>query len=438
VRGFIVSFLLLALFIPSPALADLPKPQFGPGIDPFATYDGQSKCDPDPEPGVVSFQRLVHRVFPKTSKGYISRACSVGGQSEHKEGRAWDWPMNAYSKADRRRVNSLLGWLLKRDAYGHKNARVRRFGIMYIIWDRRIWFPWNGWQAYHGSSPHTDHVHFSFTWPGAKKRTTNWHRPRSFVTTVASNPEDQGYWSATGTATVLAAGGDFHGDRRSRWPKGVVRGIAPTARANGYWLAKQTGKVLAYGEARKLGNYSGPGRVVDIAATPKGQGYWTVTSSGNVKAYGNAEDYGDDTSSARIVGMAPTPNGTGYWLATKKGRIFPFGNARDLGEIANGTLSIVDIEPSPTQGYWLVTRKGRVTPFGAATFRGDTRKLSLRAPISGLASTPSGNGYWLINARGKAKDFGTAEVLRSTSATSPRPEAPTTIPIPERRESFRG
>lgn len=43
-------------------------------------------------------------------------------------------------------------------------ANAERLGITYIIWSRRIWDSRNGrgWEPYHGSSPHTDHVHISF------------------------------------------------------------------------------------------------------------------------------------------------------------------------------------------------------------------------------------------------------------------------------------
>jgi hypothetical protein len=431
-----VATLVALLAVPTQAIASgLPRKEFGPGIDPHATYDGQNTCSPKPKPGVLSFKRMVTRAFPATSEGYISRACSVGGQSEHKEGRAWDWPNNAYSARGRRRVGRLLDWLLKRDAYSHRYALARRFGIMYIIWNRRIWFPFNGWQAYHGTSPHTDHVHFSFTWKGARRRTTNWHRPKTFVTAAASNEIEQGYWSATGTATVLTAGGNFHGDHRDRFARGTVAGIAARSNADGYWLAKRSGAILAFGAARRLGRYKGMGTVVDIASAPQGQGFWTVTASGRVKAFGNVEHYGQSTSNARIVGIAPTPSGAGYWLATKRGRIFEFGNAGNFGDLTSTNPSLVDIEPSPTQGFWLVTRGGRVTAFGGARFDGDARAADLRSPIVALTSTPGGSGYWLIDRRGKAREYGSARSRSSTSATVPRPQIPAGgVPIPERDE----
>ena len=45
-------------------------------------------------------------------------------------------------------------------------ARARRLGMMYIIWNRRMFRMYDtarGWAPYSGPSPHTDHVHFSLT-----------------------------------------------------------------------------------------------------------------------------------------------------------------------------------------------------------------------------------------------------------------------------------
>jgi hypothetical protein len=39
---------------------------------------------------VLAFRKKVLATYPKTSNAGISRDCSIGGQSEHKEGRAWD------------------------------------------------------------------------------------------------------------------------------------------------------------------------------------------------------------------------------------------------------------------------------------------------------------------------------------------------------------
>jgi hypothetical protein len=97
----------------------------------------------------------------------------VGGKSEHKEGRAWDWGIQYPHPA----ADALLNWLLAPDQHGNQHAMARRFGIMYMIWNYKIWKayqPEKGWQTYTGSSPHTDHVHFSFSWDGANKKTSYW------------------------------------------------------------------------------------------------------------------------------------------------------------------------------------------------------------------------------------------------------------------------
>jgi hypothetical protein len=54
---------------------------------------------------------------------------------------------------------------------------ARRLGVMYIIYNRRIWASYRaeeGWRPYVGASPHTDHIHFSFSWAGARKQTSYW------------------------------------------------------------------------------------------------------------------------------------------------------------------------------------------------------------------------------------------------------------------------
>jgi FG-GAP-like repeat len=152
-------------------------PQFPSQIEPYPAYDGQSTCSPSPKPGMIAFRDMVMETYPWTVSYGISRDCSIGGTSEHKEGRAWDWAADANSDADRRRVANLMRWLFRTDQYGHPHAMARRLGIMYIIWNRRIFRMYRaseGWSPYTGTSPHTDHVHFSLTWPGARMETSFW------------------------------------------------------------------------------------------------------------------------------------------------------------------------------------------------------------------------------------------------------------------------
>jgi uncharacterized protein (TIGR03382 family) len=142
-------------------------------VDGYAKYDGQDTCAPTARPGVEAFRDFVLKTYPCTTNGGITRECSIGGTSEHKEGRAWDWMVKYPHPA----ADALLGWLLATDANGQQHAIARRVGIMYMIWNKKIWKAYqagSGWQSYSGSNPHTDHVHFSFSWDGANKKTSFW------------------------------------------------------------------------------------------------------------------------------------------------------------------------------------------------------------------------------------------------------------------------
>ena len=177
---------------PTPAQAAPATPAFGPSIDPFADYVGQTTCDPTAKPGAIGLRDLLEATYPVTYSLGIVRDCAVGGQSEHKEGRAYDWAVSSFDPAQKAMADDTLAWLMATDQYGNVNAMARRLGIMYMIWNRQVWKAYGtnrGWQAYTGSNPHTDHVHFSLSWDGAYKRTSWWNPP---------------------TPTIPAAGVAFH------------------------------------------------------------------------------------------------------------------------------------------------------------------------------------------------------------------------------------
>ncbi|WP_157240258.1 peptidoglycan-binding domain-containing protein [Catenuloplanes japonicus] len=168
---------LLASAVPAAAAAPS-TPVFGTTIDAYAAYDPQNTCDPVAKPGVIGFRELALRQYPSTGDSGIVRSCTGDTEvTEHKEGRAWDWTINAGNTADHARADELLAWLLATDSRGNQHANARRLGIMYIIFDHRIWGSYqagDGWRTYTGSNPHTDHVHFSFSRAGAAKQTTWW------------------------------------------------------------------------------------------------------------------------------------------------------------------------------------------------------------------------------------------------------------------------
>ncbi|MGZ4597431.1 MAG: hypothetical protein ACXV3V_10940, partial [Actinomycetes bacterium] len=181
VAAVVVTLLTVALcaVLAGPAQARIvpARARYAGAIEPLAAYQGQRTCSPSAKPGVVDLSRRLLKAFPTTRSLGIVRACSVGGQSEHKEGRAFDWGVSARSAADRARVAQFISWLTAKDAYGHKYAMARRLGIQYVIWNHKIWGSYAasaGWRKYSGANPHTDHVHISFTWAGARKQTSFW------------------------------------------------------------------------------------------------------------------------------------------------------------------------------------------------------------------------------------------------------------------------
>jgi peptidoglycan hydrolase-like protein with peptidoglycan-binding domain len=143
----------------------------------LAPYTPQDSCDPVAKPGVVAFRALMLATYKRGTDGGITRPCGEGGTSEHKEGRAWDWMLDVHNAQDAAVAGAVLQFLLAPGPHGEPAWNARRFGIMYIIWDGQIWGayrPADGWRPYTGASEHTDHIHFSFSWAGAQKRTSWW------------------------------------------------------------------------------------------------------------------------------------------------------------------------------------------------------------------------------------------------------------------------
>src|SRR5688500_7107035 len=82
----------------------------GTHIDAYASYVGQSTCDPTAKPGVVDFRDLLNAKYGSHT-AYITRQCE-SAVSEHEEGRALDYMLNVNNSGDRAVANDILNWLL--------------------------------------------------------------------------------------------------------------------------------------------------------------------------------------------------------------------------------------------------------------------------------------------------------------------------------------
>ena len=178
----IVAALAAVLLLAVPAHAQLVESQ----IEDYASYQPQTKCSPKAKPGTRS---LGHWLVNRQGGGFggISRPCRHGGTSEHKEGRAFDWRLDATRKADRRRAAAFLALVRDTDKAGNTDARARRMGIMYVIWNDHMYSAWDGFERddYLSSScrtkkkcsktlRHRDHMHISLSRPGGKGA-TSWY-----------------------------------------------------------------------------------------------------------------------------------------------------------------------------------------------------------------------------------------------------------------------
>jgi hypothetical protein len=150
-------------------------------VDPYAPQqtDHPGACDPSAKPGVLMFRQWAIQKWgqaPGTAAHptpqNIVRGCDKG-TSEHEQGRAWDMMTTGLAHGQ-----AVVDALTAPDpATGEPDALARRAGIMYMIWDHRMWrayphagLPSGSWAPYTGgeaASPHTDHIHFSFSKAGA-------------------------------------------------------------------------------------------------------------------------------------------------------------------------------------------------------------------------------------------------------------------------------
>ncbi len=199
---------LPALAVLQVAHAALPARTFGPGIEALAAYDGQDTCSPTAKAGATALRSLLVSSYAGTGDLGIVRDCATGGTSEHKEGRAFDWKVNAFNASQDAAAKNFFAAALATDQYGNKYAIARRLGIMYMIYNKSIWSAYNadaGWRPYTGANPHTDHVHISLSRVGGDKGTSYWTGTPARTYTATSKAVLDKWESLGGAEGVLGA-----------------------------------------------------------------------------------------------------------------------------------------------------------------------------------------------------------------------------------------
>lgn len=169
-------------------------------VDPVSPYLPQVSCSPVDMVGPTKLRDLVLATYGIGGRGNISRGCTEG-LSEHSEGRAWDWSVDVKKPAEKAAAADFIAWLTRDDG---RNAR--RLGIMYVIYNKKIWAVYDTKAGWRKSYDHTDHVHVSFSWSGARAQTSFW---TGTVSTVDHGPCVRfkgSYAASTGTPRSARCG----------------------------------------------------------------------------------------------------------------------------------------------------------------------------------------------------------------------------------------
>ena len=145
-------------------------------VEVVPAYVPQKICDPVTKPGVAKLRNLLLATYPDSRNLGTATGCTGRDHvSEHLEGRAFDFGLDIAKPQQKAEAETFLAWLTANDG-----ANARRMGVMYVMWDAKIWgtySPSRGWRTVSCSGKtdcHRDHIHLSMTWDGAYARTSFW------------------------------------------------------------------------------------------------------------------------------------------------------------------------------------------------------------------------------------------------------------------------
>lgn len=171
---------------PAAAIQVVPtEKSFSTAIDAVPTWERENGCDPVEKPGPKFLRKMLLATYGPVGSNIV-RPCTAA-DSGHEEGRALDWMVSVRDPAQKAMGDAFVAWLQAPDGYGNPEAMARRLGISYVIWNNRTWRaydPDRGWTDYNGclakskqkkvydNTCHRTHVHISFSWDGALKRTS--------------------------------------------------------------------------------------------------------------------------------------------------------------------------------------------------------------------------------------------------------------------------
>lgn len=185
-----IALIAVLTLVGTVGLASAVAQQYSTPVEDYSAYQPAKKCRDSVRPGTRVLSKWIDRKFRGGDAVPSLRSCKTGGTSEHKEGRAIDWMMDAAKKKQRAEVRRFLGRLFAEDADGNAHARARRMGVMYVIWNDHMYAAYDRFEKrdYLSSScsskkkcsktlRHRDHVHISLNRPGGRGD-TSWYAGR--------------------------------------------------------------------------------------------------------------------------------------------------------------------------------------------------------------------------------------------------------------------
>ncbi|GAA2495313.1 hypothetical protein GCM10009858_36770 [Terrabacter carboxydivorans] len=215
----LAALVLLPAAAPSATAGGVPVPATPSGlpaaIEGLSPYVPPTGCDLRTRTGSLKLAKLVQATYANTYG--LSRSCTSATtpSSEHFDGRAVDTFFNVRNATQRAQANALITWLLSTDKAGNPYANARRLGVMYIIWNNKMWSSYRsgeGWRPYstcattpssaYDTACHRNHIHLSLSWEGANGRTSFWTKAVAPVDLGPCRPADLN-WS-TGNAAPNA------------------------------------------------------------------------------------------------------------------------------------------------------------------------------------------------------------------------------------------
>ncbi|WP_374969537.1 peptidoglycan-binding protein [Terrabacter sp. BE26] len=209
--GLLLSVLATLALLPSAAptatAATVPVPAtptgLPGGLEALSPYVPATGCDAVNRAGTVKLAKLIQATYHNAYGLASSCTAATAPNSEHFDGRAVDSFFSVRNAAQRAQANALISWLLASDKAGNRYANARRLGVMYLIWDNKIWSSYRsseGWRPYstcattpstaYDTACHRNHIHFSLSWEGAQGRTSFWAKAVAPVDWGPCRPAD--------------------------------------------------------------------------------------------------------------------------------------------------------------------------------------------------------------------------------------------------------